>query len=47
MFMDIHGDEALPFNFLSGSEGVPKWQDSPRLGLLQDTFVSALMQVIY
>ena len=28
-FADIHGDEELPYNFISGSEGIPKW--SPRL----------------
>jgi len=36
LFMDIHGDETLPYNFLSGSEGVPKWGE--RLKKLQDTF---------
>ena len=23
--MDIHGDEAIPFNFLAGFEGIPRW----------------------
>lgn len=46
MFMDIHGDEALPYNFISGSEGVPKWQNGPRLAELQSMFVQALMQVL-
>ena len=45
MFMDLHGDEKLPFNFLWGSEGVPRWQQGPRLGDLQRHFVQALMQV--
>lgn len=44
MFMDLHGDEKLPFNFLSGSEGVPKWQHGPRLGDLQSLFVRTLME---
>jgi len=44
MMMDIHGDETLPHNFLSGSEGVPKWQNGPRLKRLQDGFLVALMQ---
>jgi hypothetical protein len=46
MFMDIHGDEALPYAFISGSEGVPKWQNGPRLGDLQTMFVQSLMQAI-
>ena len=45
LFMDLHGDEKLPHNFLSGSEGVPKWQQSPRLGDLQAAFLQALMEV--
>ena len=24
-FFDIHGDEALPYNFIAGAEGVPSW----------------------
>jgi hypothetical protein len=43
--MDLHGDEKLPFNFLSGSEGVPRWQDGPRLRDLQSGFLKALMEV--
>lgn len=34
--IDVHGDETLPYNFLSGSEGLPKW--GPRLKHLQDKF---------
>jgi murein tripeptide amidase MpaA len=25
--MDIHGDEAIPANFIAGFEGIPKWTD--------------------
>lgn len=25
--MDVHGDEAIPANFLAGFEGIPKWTD--------------------
>jgi murein tripeptide amidase MpaA len=25
--MDIHGDEAIPANFIAGFEGIPKWKD--------------------
>lgn len=27
-FLDVHGDEALPYNFISGSEGIPSWNDA-------------------
>ena len=27
-FLDVHGDEALPYNFISGAEGVPSWSDA-------------------
>ena len=27
-FLDVHGDEALPYNFISGSEGIPSWDDA-------------------
>lgn len=43
MFVDVHGDETLPYNFLSGSEGLPCW--SPRLKGLQDAFAQAYRQV--
>jgi murein tripeptide amidase MpaA len=26
--LDVHGDEALPYNFIAGSEGVPSWTES-------------------
>ena len=26
-FLDVHGDEALPYNFISGAEGIPSWSD--------------------
>jgi len=25
--MDVHGDEAIPANFLAGFEGIPSWTD--------------------
>lgn len=43
MFTDVHGDEALPYNFLSGMEGIPKW--SPRLDNLQNIFNAAYIKV--
>jgi murein tripeptide amidase MpaA len=38
-FVDIHGDEELPFNFLSGSEGTLHW--GPRLQGLHGAFCAA------
>jgi murein tripeptide amidase MpaA len=26
--MDVHGDEAIPANFLAGFEGIPSWSDT-------------------
>lgn len=37
-FLDVHGDEALPFNFLAGSEGCPNW--SERLKTLHGAFLA-------
>jgi len=37
--LDVHGDEALPHNFLAGGEGVPNW--GPRLERLQKSFADA------
>lgn len=39
MALDVHGDEALPYNFIAGTEGIPKW--SERLGILLDDFKTA------
>ena len=36
LFLDAHGDEALPVNFVAGSEGIADF--SPRLQQLQDLF---------
>jgi Predicted carboxypeptidase len=38
VFLDVHGDEALPFNFLAGSEGCPNWSD--RLKSLHGAFLA-------
>merc|ERR1711920_1107813 len=37
--LDMHGDEALPFNFISGAEGVPSW--SEKLAKLQKDWCDA------
>lgn len=33
LMLDVHGDEDLPYNFISGNEGIPGW--TPRLAQLQ------------
>ena len=38
-FLDIHGDEALPFNFLAGSEGMSVWGE--RLKALHGAFLAS------
>lgn len=37
--LDVHGDEALPYNFIAGTEGIPSW--SKRCEELQQTFKAA------
>jgi|UniRef100_A0A6T7JN58 murein tripeptide amidase MpaA len=39
MFLDIHGDEELPYNFISGAEHCPTW--GPRLQSLHGAFTAA------
>ncbi|MCV2884240.1 M14-type cytosolic carboxypeptidase [Aestuariibacter sp. AA17] len=43
MFLDVHGDEALPYNFVAGCEGNPSY--SPRIKSLEDNFKQALLAV--
>ena len=40
LFYDVHGDEALPFVFLAGSQGTPSYND--RLATLRDRFSEVL-----
>ena len=35
--LDVHGDEALPYNFIAGTEGIPDWTN--RLANLQQSFL--------
>lgn len=37
--LDVHGDEALPYNFIAGSEAIPGW--TPRLAGLLGGFLDA------
>jgi murein tripeptide amidase MpaA len=39
IFLDVHGDEELPFNFLSGAEATKNW--GPRLESLHGAFTAA------
>ncbi|WP_151705395.1 M14 family metallopeptidase [Nitrincola alkalilacustris] len=41
LFLDIHGDENLPYNFVAGSEGIPSFD--AHLKNLQDRFKAALL----
>lgn len=41
MYLDLHGDEALPYNFVAGCEGNPSYSDD--IKQLEDTFKTALM----
>lgn len=43
MHLDIHGDEALPFNFVAGSEGVPSYDE--RIKGLEDKFKNVLLAI--
>lgn len=40
--LDVHGDEALPHNFIAGAEGIPGW--NKHLETLTETYKEALMQ---
>ena len=31
MYLDLHGDEALPYNFVAGSEGNPSYNDTIKM----------------
>lgn len=33
LFVDVHGDEELTYNFIAGNEGIPAWDE--RLEKLQ------------
>ncbi|MFT5164543.1 MAG: murein tripeptide amidase MpaA, partial [Alteromonadaceae bacterium] len=39
LFLDIHGDEGLPYNFVAGSEGIPSYDD--RIAKLENQFKAA------
>ncbi|MFC4699645.1 M14-type cytosolic carboxypeptidase [Glaciecola siphonariae] len=41
LFLDIHGDEALPYNFVAGTEGNPNY--NARIAELESAFKQSLM----
>ena len=41
--LDVDGGEGLPYNFIAGAEGIPKWTD--KMAGLQKTFTSNLQRV--
>lgn len=43
MHLDIHGDEALPYNFVAGCEGIPSYDE--RHKHLEETFKAALLTI--
>ncbi|WP_086934104.1 M14 family metallopeptidase [Agarilytica rhodophyticola] len=43
LYLDIHGDEALPYNFIAGGEGNPNY--SSEIADLEDAFKRVLMQI--
>jgi len=43
LFLDIHGDEALPYNFVAGCEGNPSYNRT--IAQLEETFKLAFMQI--
>jgi murein tripeptide amidase MpaA len=43
LYLDVHGDEALPYNFVAGSEGIPNYNE--RLKTLEDIFKQTLLTV--
>lgn len=40
--LDVHGDEALPYNFIAGAQGIPSWNDT--LNDINDRFGNAMMK---
>lgn len=43
LHLDIHGDEALPYNFVAGGEGLPSYDD--RIKSLEDKFKAILLAI--
>jgi murein tripeptide amidase MpaA len=43
LHLDIHGDEALPYNFVAGGEGTPSYSD--KIAQLEEQFKNILMAI--
>ncbi|MEL6115790.1 M14-type cytosolic carboxypeptidase [Photobacterium sp. SP02] len=43
LFLDIHGDEAIPYNFVAGCEGIPSYDE--RHAMLENNFKQALLTI--
>lgn len=43
LYLDVHGDENLPYNFVAGSEGIPSY--NARIARLETEFKNALLRV--
>lgn len=43
MYLDLHGDEALPYNFVAGSEGIPSFDQ--KMESLETLFKSTLLTI--
>ncbi len=43
LFLDVHGDETIPNNFIAGAEGIPGWDERQKERL--DEFKSTLAQI--
>lgn len=42
LMLDVHGDEAIPYNFVAGSEGIPSYHE--KMQILEDTFKNLWME---
>jgi murein tripeptide amidase MpaA len=42
-FLDVHGDEELPYNFVAGAEGTPSWNDARQAQL--DAYTHRLAEI--
>jgi murein tripeptide amidase MpaA len=43
LMLDIHGDEAIPHNFVAASEGIPSY--TPEMAILEDNFKNYWMDI--
>ena len=41
--LDVHGDEAIPYNFIAGAEGIPRWNEdmAAELAAFQHAYVQS------